>query len=50
MTAPHELGLADVLAARQRSNRCGRRQVAVVCSGGNIRPARLAVLRPRDPA
>jgi threonine dehydratase len=74
MTAPRELDLADVLAARQRiapylrptphgyryihslaavlaqPGRFAGRQVAVVCSGGNISPAQLTALWPRDPA
>jgi threonine dehydratase len=39
-------GLAAVLSAPQRF---AGRQVAIVCSGGNISPAQLAALWPREP-
>ena len=38
--SPHASGRIDA----------GRRQVAVVCGGGNISPAQLTALWPRDPA
>jgi threonine dehydratase len=43
-------GAAALAAVLAQPDRFGGRQVAVVCSGGNISPAQLAALWPRDPA
>ena len=43
-------GAAALAAVLAQPDRFAGRQVAVVCSGGNISPAQLTALWPRDPA
>ncbi len=43
-------GAAALAAVLAQPGRFAGRQLAVVCSGGNISPAQLTALWPRDPA